>query len=80
MTALNFIFHNAVSYSLEEYSPKFLLAIVGYNGLAVTYKASYCTADCTTPYVTEMRWLVNGIRDGISRGVPISMAVVWSIA
>jgi hypothetical protein len=79
VTVLNFIFYNAVSYLPEEYSPKFLLAFVGHNGLAVTYKASSCNADCTTPSVTEMVWLVNGIRDGTSHGVPISMAVVRSI-
>jgi len=79
VTALNFVFHNAVSDSLEEYSPKLLLAFVGHNVLAVTYKASFCNADCTTPSLTETRWLVRYHRDGISRGVPISMAVVWSI-
>jgi len=80
VTALNFIFQYAVSYSLEEYRPKCLLAFVGHNGLAATYKESSCNADCTTSYVTEMRWFVNSARDGTSRGVPISMAVVWTIA
>lgn len=80
MTAFNFIFQYAASYLLEENSPKFLLAFVGHNGLAAKYKASSCNADCTTPSVTEMRWLFNGIRDGISRVLPISMAVVWTIA
>jgi len=80
VTALNFTFQYAVPYSLEEHCPKFFLAFVGHNGLAAKYKASSCNADCTTTYVTEMRWLVKSTRDGTSRGVPISMAVVWTIA